>query len=99
MKQHVVEEEGIHTTLYEAKAHLCSRKLGQDAKCKMQQLWPEYIVGFLICISDSSYYKETKFLLHFFFQFLSKKCSCTADIILFGQQADKIYLFIYLAHR
>jgi hypothetical protein len=67
-----VKEENIHTTLYEAKASLCSRKMGQDAKCKMQQPWSEYKVGFLISISDSSYYKKTKFLSHFFFRFLSK---------------------------
>jgi hypothetical protein len=54
----VVEEEDIHTTLYEAKAHLCSRKLGQGARCKMQQLRLEYKIRFLISISDFSLTQE-----------------------------------------
>jgi hypothetical protein len=75
------EEEDNHTTPHEAKARLC-RRLGQDAKCKMQQLRLEHKIRFLISISDFSYYKKAKFLLHFFFWFLSKNCSFTADVIL-----------------
>jgi hypothetical protein len=80
MKRQVVEEENIHTTPYEAKVRLCSRKLGQDAKCKMQQLWSEYKVGFLIGISDFSYHKKTKLLLRTssfgFYQKMLFYCGC-----------------------
>jgi len=61
----------------------------------MQQLRLKYKIRFLISISGFSYHKKAKFLLHFFFWFLSKNCSFIADVILCGQQADKIYFFAY----
>jgi hypothetical protein len=39
----------------------------------MQQFWSEYKVGFLISISDFSYYKKTKFLLDLYR--ICNKCS------------------------
>jgi hypothetical protein len=100
MKRQVEEEDihTIHTIAFEAR-RLCARKLGQGARCKMHQLRLKYKIRLSISISDFSYYKKTKFHLHFFFRFLSKNCSFTADVILSGQQADKFYFFIYLAHR
>jgi hypothetical protein len=90
MKLQVMEEEevkeGIHTTPYEAKSCLCSRKLGQGARCKMQQLWPKYKINFLISISDFSYHKR----LNFF---------CTSSFGFYQKNALLLLRWFYLVSR